>query len=72
MPCSDSSALHGVNPNFFKNVVHHLVYYDCENKVLKHRIVHFTQKFESNMVNDVINEDVFNFDRLDENGGFIK
>ena len=39
---------------------------------MKHRIVQFTEKFENNMVNDVINEDIINFDSLDENGGFIK
>ena len=40
---------------------------------MKHRLFHFTDKFENNMVNDVIiNEDVINFDNLDGNDGFIK
>ena len=39
---------------------------------MKHRIVHFTEKFENNMVNVIINEDVINFDCLSENGWFIK
>ena len=39
---------------------------------MKRRIVQFTEKFENNMVNDVINENVINFESLNENGGFIK
>ena len=50
----------------------YIVYYHEKNKVMKHRIVHFTEKFENNMANDVINEDIINFDSLDENGGFTK
>ena len=50
----------------------YIVYCHEKNKVMKHRIVHFTEKSENNMVNDVINEDVINFDSLDENAGFIK
>lgn len=40
---------------------------------MKHKIVQFNNKFEKNMVYDVItNENVVNFDSLDENGGFSK
>lgn len=49
------------------------IYYHGENKVMKYKIVQFTEKFGKNMVYDVItNEDLVNFDSLDENGGFSK
>ena len=50
----------------------YLVYYKEENKVMKHRVVHFTDKFE-NVANDgFINEEFINCDSYDENNGFIK
>ena len=57
---------------FYKCSPSNLVYYHGENKVMKHRIFHFTETFENNMVNVFINEDVVNFDSFDKNGGFIK
>ena len=50
----------------------YLVYYKEENKVMKHRVVHFTDKFE-NVANDCfINEEFINCDSYHENNGFIK
>ena len=50
----------------------YLVYYKEENKVMKHRVVHFTDKFENIVSDGFINEEFINCDSYDENNGFIK
>ena len=50
----------------------YLVYHKEENKVMKHRVVHFTNKFENIVSDGFINEEFINCDSYDENNGFIK
>ena len=49
-----------------------LVYYKEENKVMKHRVVSFTDKFEDVVSDGYINEEFINCDNFEENNGFIK
>ena len=49
-----------------------LVYYKEGNKVMKHRVVSFTDKFEDVVSDGYINEEFINCDNFEENNGFIK
>ena len=76
--CGKAQFLHSFGRfarNYAKTVPFHntyLVYYRGKTTVMKHKIVHFTEKFKINVVNNLINEHVINFDSLNKNGDFIK
>lgn len=67
----DPRSKKGYFVGYDKSSPSYLVYYKEENKVMKHRVVHFTDKFD--VINDeFINDGFINCDSYDENNGFIK